>query len=115
MVEPIGIKQLAMGAPGDDRRLHRVVVGKVMAWDMGVHALAQVAEILGFEGIGVILAVPHDEDLPPLPRLGDVKAGFVGLGEHGEFGGGAHVVGAGLGVAGMRRAEHIVKAVHAST
>ena len=110
MIEPIGVKQLPVGTPGDHRGLLGIVVGKIMGGDTRVKAFIEVTEVFRFKGIGVIFAVAHDKDLAALACFDDIDAGLVGFGEQGKRGIGKEIGRADFGVAGMGGAEGIVKA-----
>ena len=63
IVEPVGVKQGGDAASDHGRRERGVVVRKVVARDLNVDALVDVAEILVGEGLAVILGVTGDEHL----------------------------------------------------
>jgi hypothetical protein len=68
-----------VAAPGDERGARGIVVGEIVLRHMGVDALVHVAEVLVFQGVGVVLGVARDENLPPALGRGGVEPRLTGI------------------------------------
>ena len=112
VVEPVHVQEIGVGSPGDDRLLRRIVIREVVLGDIGVDALLQIAEILVFQRVRVVLGVAGDEDLPPAFRGRGVEPGPLGHGEDLELVAGHHVLQRDRGVAGVGNHKALVKAAH---
>ncbi len=80
VVEPIGEEQMAVRPPTLCRSLLGVVIREVVARDFNRKTLVEIAEILVFESIAVILRVAHDKDLTAVIGYGDVGASLLRIG-----------------------------------
>ena len=63
VVEPVGIKQIGMGAPGNHRRLGIVVVWKIILRNSNIVSLCLVSVILCLEGACIILKMSRNKNL----------------------------------------------------
>ena len=112
VVQPVGVQQVAVGAPAEQRVARGVVVGVVVAGDIDGLARLDVALVLGVEGVLIVLGVADDEDLPPGLGRKQHRPGDVALGQDAQVGAGVDGGTVQPGPTAVRGIEHLVKAAH---
>ena len=110
VVQPVGIEELAGGAPANHRVGHGVVAGEVVGGNGDVQPLVPVAPILLGQGVGVVLGMAQDKELAAVLGLDGENTGLPGSGQKLQAPGGQDVLGVNLGVAGVRSKEIVVEA-----
>ena len=63
VVDPVGIKQIGMGTPRDQRWIIRIIAKIVILWQVNIVAHATVTLILIVERVGRILQMASDKEL----------------------------------------------------
>ena len=69
-----------MGAPAEEGRLLRIVVGVVVLRDGDGQALCHIPLVLRIQRVLIILRVAGHEDLPPVLGAHEERPGLVALG-----------------------------------
>lgn len=67
-VEPVAVEQVGVRAPGEERLLLGVVLGKVVLGHADGQALVEVAPELVGQGVAAVLKVARDVDLVEVAR-----------------------------------------------
>ena len=63
IIEPVAEQQIGVPTPADDGRFRGIVPGVVVAGDLHVHALCDIAVIFALQRVAVIFRVPGHKDL----------------------------------------------------
>ena len=112
VVQPVGIQQLSMTAPGCVGRLGGVIVGEVILGQRVGDALPDVAGVFAQQGVNVVFGVAEYEEIAAVHALGQVNASFVGNCQKLQQRVALNVFCIHFGIARVRRHEHVIEAAH---
>ena len=101
-----------MAAPAENNALGRVVILKIILRYGDGKASFNVALVLQTQGVAVVFHMAAHKDLAAGIRGEDMQPGPAAFGQHTQRRAGVHLLAAKLGMAGMGRVEHFVKAAH---
>ena len=110
IVEPVGEKEICVGAPGYLGCALCVITGEIVPRHFDGLTLSEVTKILVFEGVGVVFAMARDEDLSTLLICDGVNACLIGGGKDSEPGHSLDILAKDGGVTGMGCHKLIVEA-----
>ena len=110
VIQPVGVKQLAGGAPVDDGGLGGVVVGEIVLRRTDGQTLVHIPEILPGQGVRVILRVPGDEKPAVVLALHGEYPGLLRHGQQLQLRNFTDILLPVLGVPGVWDIKNIVKA-----
>ena len=110
VVEPVAEQQMSMSTPADNGLLGVVIVGEIICGRIDGQSQVLVPDVLPVQGVGVVLRVSGDENLPSLLVHDAVDASLIRGGHDLQSLGGSDVLPEDGGVAGMGNPEFIVKA-----
>lgn len=77
VVEPVGVDQLAGGAPPDDGRLGGVITREIVQGDMNVLSLLYIPLVFQGQGVPVIFQMAQEEELPAVLGFYSKNTGFL--------------------------------------
>ena len=110
IVKPVREKQVCMRTPGNSRSLFCIIVRKIVLWDLYRLPLSKIAQILVFEGIGIVLAMSGDKYLTAVLIRYGIDARLIGGGKYLKSAYRLDILAQDGGMAGMRCHKLIVKA-----
>ena len=110
IVEPVVKEEICVRSPGVFRLLCRVVIGEVMAGDLGIKTAFKVAFVLKIQCLGIVFAVTRYIKESALFGSYDVDTCLVGFSKDIELTRSLDILTAHLGMAGMGSGKLLIEA-----
>lgn len=85
IIEPIGIKQIGMAAPGERGQCGGIVSRKVILRHLGMQTLIDIPKIFIGQSIAVVFRVPSDKELTAALICYNGNAGGPGGGQNNQI------------------------------